>query len=57
MFKKKSVCGYLRFLYRCLPSISSAFVNPASISLIACSGVSAILHIYSGSASRTIARR
>ena len=38
---------YLRFLYRCIPSISSALVKPDSISLAASSGVLAVLHVYS----------
>jgi len=49
------VCHYLRFLYRCLPSIVSACVKPVSISLAASSGVVAILHVHSSVSCRNIA--
>lgn len=39
----------MRFLNRCFPSNTDASVKPVSISLAACSGVSAILHIHSSS--------
>lgn len=54
MFKKR---GYLRFRYRCIPSIVSAWVKPASISCCASFGVVAVLHMYSSSPLITIALR
>jgi hypothetical protein len=62
VFQKRGVrvgfrFGYLRFRYRCIPSMVSACWNPCSISCVASCGVVAVLHMYSSSPFSTIALR
>lgn len=47
--KKGGFRGYFRFRYRCIPSIVSASVKPASISSWASLVFCAALHIHSSS--------
>lgn len=54
LFETKKGGGYLRFLYRCVPSIVWTYWNPFSIRSAASFALVAVLHVYSSSPVKVI---